>query len=240
MIDFAAWLEQVPPTSPVAFGLVALAGLVMGVAPSSLPLISAVVGTVAARRETQAEVARWETLSFPAGFMLGIATVDAMVGALFGFVGFLVIQVLAESLALTNLVIALVLVVVGLALLRLVRVPWFRLDMRTTPVRSFGGAYALGIPFGLSTCPACVPMVLPVLGAAAATGKPWLGAALLFTFGLARGLPLLVAGAATGTVKHMRKLALIVPRIERWGGVLVLIAAAYFFYQSAFLVLLSA
>jgi cytochrome c-type biogenesis protein len=98
MIDFAAWLDQVSPTSPVAFGLVALAGLVMGVAPSSLPLISAVIGTVAARSEAQAEVARWETLSFPAGFVLGIATVDAMVGALFGFVGFLVIQVLAESL----------------------------------------------------------------------------------------------------------------------------------------------
>jgi cytochrome c-type biogenesis protein len=227
MIDFAGWLDQISGASPLAFGLVALAGLIMGVAPSSLPLFSVVVGTVAARRQAKDEVANWQALSFSSGFVLGIATVDAVAGALFAFLGFLVIQ------ALTNLVIALTLVAIGLALLRIIRIPWLRFDMRPRMVTSFGGAYALGIPFGLSTCPACTPMVLPVLGAAATTGKPWLGAALLFTFGLARGLPLLVAGAATGAIKQMRRAMPLVPKIERWGGALVLIAAIYFLYQSA-------
>lgn len=233
MADFAGWLEQVSVTSPLAFGLVALAGLVMGVAPSSLPLLSVVVGTVAARKDAQGPVGRWQALSFPSAFVLGIATVDAVAGALFGFVGTVVIRVLAGSLVITNLVIALLLVAVGLALLRVVRVPWLRLDAEPRTATSFGGAFALGIPFGLSTCPACTPMVLPVLGAAAATGNPWLGAALLFTFGLARGLPLVVAGAAAGAVKHVRHLAPLVPQIERAGGILVLISAAYFFYSSA-------
>lgn len=80
-------------------------------------------------------------------------------------------------------------------------------------MKSFGGAFALGLPFGFSTCPACTPMTLPILAAAAATGSLWLGAALMFAFGLARGAPLLVAAVATD---------------------LVLLAAAYFFYLSAF------
>jgi cytochrome c-type biogenesis protein len=232
MIDFAGWLDQVSVSSPLAFGLVALAGLLMGVAPSSLPLYSVVVGTMAARRD-QGPAGYWQTFSFPSAFVLGIATVDAVAGALFAFVGMVVIQALAGSLAITNLVIALVLAVIGLALLRIIRVPGLGLDAEPRTATSFGGAFALGIPFGLSTCPACTPMVLPVLAAAGATGNPWLGAALLFTFGVARGLPLIAAGAATGAVKHMRRTAAMVPRIERAGGVLVLLAAGYFFYNSA-------
>jgi len=94
------------------------------------------------------------------------------------------------------------------------------------------GIFGDGIPFGLSTCPACTPMVLPVLGAAAASGEAWVGAALLFTFGVARGVPLLVAGAVTDAAMHLRHVTAWVPRIERAGGVLLLLAALYFLYQS--------
>ena len=91
-----------------------------------------------------------------------------------------------------------------------------------------------GVPFGFSTCPACTPMTRPILGAAAATGSLWLGAALMFVFGLARGTPLLIAAVATDLVKLVPRFAPVVPRIEFAGGLLVLLAALYFFYLSAF------
>jgi len=53
-------------------------------------------------------------------------------------------------------------------------------------------------------------------------------------FGLARGAPLLVAAVATDLVKLVPRVAPALPRIERAGGVVVLLAAAYFFYLSAF------
>jgi cytochrome c-type biogenesis protein len=213
---------------------VLLAGLLMGVAPSSLPLVSVVVGSVAGGGDSSgAEFGGRQGLIFAGGFVLGIATIDALIGATFGFFGHALIRALAGSLALTNLVIAVLLAGMGLALLRVVHIPWLRIDARPRAITSFAGAYALGLPFGLSTCPACTPMILPVLGAAAATGEPLLGAALMFTFGLARGLPLLLAGAATGAVAHLRSVTLWIPRIERTGGGLVLIVAAFFAYQSA-------
>ena len=76
-------------------------------------------------------------------------------------------------------------------------------------------------------------MVLPVLGAAAATGEAWVGAALLFTFGIARGVPLMIAGAATGTATRLTRPGTWVPRIERACGVLLLLVAIYFVYESA-------
>jgi cytochrome c-type biogenesis protein len=231
--DFLGQLQEISAASPAAFALVVLAGLVMGVAPSSVPLMSVVVGSVAGQSEARTPPGARRALLFSVGFVLGMATVDAAIGGLFGFLGYAVIAVLAGYQGVTNLVIAALLAVIGLALLRIIHIPWPRLRVAPRPVGSFGAAYALGVPLGLSTCPACTPMVLPILGAAAATGEPWLGAALLFTFGLARGVPLLAVGTATGTAKHVRRLVPVVPKLERAGGVLLLLAALYFVYQSA-------
>lgn len=231
-MELIAQLEHVSAASLTAVLIVAAAGLLMGVAPSSLPMYSVVVGSVAARTAESARARRG--LLFALGFVLGLASADALIGALFGFFGQAVITALAGKLGLMNLLIGLLLAVIGLALLRLIRVPWLRLNAKPRELKSFGGAFGLGVPFGFSTCPACTPMTLPILGAAAATGSLWLGAALMFVFGLARGTPLLVAAVATDLVKLVPRFAPVVPRIEFAGGVLVLLAALYFFYLSAF------
>ncbi len=76
-------------------------------------------------------------------------------------------------------------------------------------------------------------MVLPILAAAAVSGTPWLGGVLLFVFGLARGVPLLIVGTVTEKIKAVPRFAMWVPKIERASGVLLLLAAVYFLYQSA-------
>lgn len=233
MLNLHTWLQQVSLISPLGVALVALAGLIMGVAPSSLPLASVVAGYVGGQAREQKIGGARKGLMLSAGFILGLATVDAAIGILFGFIGFTAIRILASSLAVTNLVLAAVLVVLALALMRKIHVVVPVLRPKPQRVDSFAAAYALGVPFGLSVCPACTPMVLPVLGAAAATGTPWLGGVLLFVFGLARGIPLLLVGAAAETIKGVPRLTLWVPKIERAGGVLLLLAALYFLYQSA-------
>lgn len=231
-MELIAQLEYVSATSLTAVLIVAATGLLMGIAPSSLPMYSVVVGSVAAGTMESARARRG--LVFALGFVLGLATADALIGALFGFFGQAVIAVLAGKLGLMNLLIGLLLAVIGLALLRVIRVPWLRLDVKPRELKSFGGAFGLGVPFGFSTCPACTPVVLPILGAAAATGSLWLGAALMFVFGIARGTPLVVAAVATDLVKLAPRFAPVMSRIELVGGVLVLLAALYFFYLSAF------
>ncbi len=232
MPDLLTFFDQTSVLSPIGFAVVALAGLVMGVAPSSLPLYSIVVGYVSGQ-EAERVKARARGVYLSLGFVLGMATVDAAVGALFGFLGSVVIETLTSYLVLTNLVLALLLVVLGLVLLRRIRIVWPALRPMMRRVDNFRGAYALGIPFGLSACPACTPMILPILAAAATTGEAWLGAVLLFLFGLARGVPLVLAGAATGAVKQMRRAAGWMPIVERSGGYLLLLAALYFVYQTA-------
>jgi len=234
MSQLEDWLQQISLDSPLGFALMALAGLVTGIAPSSYPLASVVAGFVGGQAgATQEARLHGRGLLLSAGFMLGVATVDALIGILVGFLGFVVIGTLAGSLAITNLVLGLVLVVFGLALLRKIRFLVPVLSPLPRRVQSFAAAYALGIPFGLSVCPACTPMVLPVLGAAALSGTPWLGGALLLVFGVARGAPLLLVGAAAERLKDLPRLMMLAPAIERASGVLLLLAAVYFLYQSA-------
>lgn len=226
-------LQNITALTPLAVATAALAGLVVGVAPSSFPLLSVAIGMAAGRGAADPGKRRVEGLWLSTGFALGIATIDAVLGALFGLAGFAVLRVLANFLAVAYAVLGLILAVTGLALLRVLRVVIPVLAPSPKPARSFVGAYLLGLPFGLSTCPACTPLLLPVVAAAAATADPVMGAALMFTFGIARGVPIVAAGTAAGVIAQLRRTGAFIRWAERAAGALMLAAALYFFYQAA-------
>lgn len=79
----------------------------------------------------------------------------------------------------------------ALALLRVIHIVVSVLSAAVSPTPGFLGSYLVGLPFGLSTCLACIPLLLPLVAAAAATADPLMGAVLMGTFGLARGAPIL-------------------------------------------------
>ena len=234
MTELESLLQGATELTPLAVGLVALAGLIVGVAPSSFPLLSVAAGLAAGRSTAAPSAPRIEGLWLAAGFALGIAFVDAVLGALFGLAGFAVLRVLAQFLAVAYGLLGIILVVSGLALLRIIHITIPVLTPSPRPTRSFVSSFVLGLPFGLSTCPACTPLLLPVVAAAATTADPVMGAALMFTFGLARGVPIVAAGTAAGPFAHLRRTHAFVRWVERVAGVLLLAAALFFLYQAAF------
>ncbi len=231
MPELETSLQSLSSLTPVALGLVALAGLLVGVAPSSFPLLSVAAGLAAGQPESENQ--RIAGLWLSVGFALGIATVDALIGALFGLAGFAVMRVLASLLALAYAFLGALLLIIGLALLHLVHVtvPVFAPSIR--PARTFFKSYLLALPFGLSTCPACTPLLLPVVLAAATTADPIMGATLMFMFGVARGVPIVVTGSVAGRLFHLRHTREFIRWAERVGGALMFATAFYFLYQAA-------
>jgi len=152
LIDVEPLLQNITALTPLAEALVAFAGLIVGIAPSSFPLLSIAAGLAAGRGATDPGKRRFEGLWLSVGFALGIATVDAVLGALFGLVGFAVLRVLANFLSIAYAVLGLMLAATGLALLRVIRVRIPPLAPSPKPTRSFVWSYLLGLPFGLSTC----------------------------------------------------------------------------------------
>ncbi len=201
MIELEPLMQQITALTPYTVLLVALAGLVVGLAPSSFPLISVAAGLATGQGATSSGARRLEGLWLSAGFVLGIVTVDTLLGATFGLAGFAVLRVLASYLALTYVLLAVILVAIGLALLRVIHIVTPTLSPSPKPARGFAGSYLLGLPFGLSTCPACTPLLFPVVTATAATADPLMGAVLMATFGLARGIPIMVAATVAGALR---------------------------------------
>ncbi len=95
MTDFLDSLVQdIAILSPMSVLLMAAAGLVVGIAPGSYPLLAVGAGLSAGSKPAGA-AARSRTLFLAGGFVLGIALVDAVMGGLFGLVGFVVLRSLA-------------------------------------------------------------------------------------------------------------------------------------------------
>jgi cytochrome c-type biogenesis protein len=232
MSELDPLLQNVSALSAFTVALVALAGITVGIAPSSFPLLSVAAGMAAGQGPPNAGRERTTGFWLAMGFALGIASMDALLGALFGFAGFAVMRTLARLLAPAYATLGVIMAVSGLALLRVIRVVVPVLAPRDRPARSFLGSYLLGLPFGLSTCPACTPLLLPVVAAAASTGDPFMGAVLMFTFGVARGIPIVLAGTLAGLATRLRHTRRFVVWVERIGGALLLAAALYFFYQA--------
>jgi len=214
-------LQNITTLTPFAVALVAFAGLVVGIAPSSFPLLSVAAGLATGQGAASPNQQRVQGLKLSAGFALGIATVDAVLGALFGLMGLAVLRVLVSFLGIAYTLLAVVLTIIGLALLRVVHVviPALTPSAKSNP--SFLGSYLLGVPFGLSTCPACTPLLLPVVGAAAFTADPFMGAILMFAFGLARGIPIVLAGTIMGALAHLQHTGPFTRWVERLGGALM-------------------
>lgn len=225
-------LQAVSTISLLSFGLALVAGVLMGVSPASFPAWSVVVGYVLGGREQKRGRAFLLTLAF----VLGIATVYTALGAFFAVAGQglqTVLKFVSSRLPLWNGLIGLLLLLIGLHMARLHR---FNLPSLMNPIirraESPGGAYILGIPFGLAACPSCTPMLLAILVAAGASRELWYGASMLFVFSIGFGLPLLALATAASLTSRMERLARYGPKIERFAGWLLIVTGLYFLWQA--------
>jgi cytochrome c-type biogenesis protein len=200
------WVLDTSLATPMGFAVVALAGLVMGFAPNVLAVAPVVFGVAAGEGEVT-DVSRDRLRGFrPASaFVLGMATVDAALGFLFGVLGYYYGRTLSAYLGISNILVGVLLLVIGLALLRIVtiRIPLPLPNLRK--IKTAPGAYFLGIPFGLAICPACTPLVLPVIAGVSATGY---------------------IQSRAGMQRSLRTL-------ERVGGAALILTGLYFLYQGA-------
>ena len=216
-------LTGLESVSPLAFALAAAAGLLLALTPTVLAMVPVIMGYVAG----EPALTRRKAASRSFAFVLGTATTFGAYGLIFGWAGSQLAPLFGAN---GYLISGGVLILVGLMMLGKFRLRTPTIDAPQRRVSSLGGAYLLGLPFGLvgSACPCSIPIVLGLLLYAAGIGSAWFGAALLFVFALVRGLPLLLVGTFTGLLKEMKGIARWQPRLEKGSGVLLVVLGAAF------------
>lgn len=212
---------------PAALGVALLGGVVAGLGPCVLPMLPAVFGYVTGKvADDDAPQPVLRGLGLSVAFVLGMSTVFAGIGALAGMLGrALLLGAWAYYVA------AAICAVIGLQMLGLVEVPVDRVNRwlpATRPKRGGPvGAVLFGMLFGLIASPCSTPILAAIAAIAATTGSAAKGAALLFVYGIGKGVPLLLLGMASGSLALMRSASRVTPLLTKLGGAGLLGAAAY-------------
>lgn len=218
---------SVTSIGPAAFGIALLGGLVAGLGPCVLPMLPAVFGYVTGTvAKDEADRPMLRGLVLTTAFVLGMSVVFAVVGAIAGLLG----KALLMG-AWAYYVAAAICAVIGLQMLGLLEIPVEGVNRwlpTTKPKRGgLSGAVLFGMLFGLVASPCSTPILAAIATIAASTGSAVTGAALLFVYGIGKGVPLLALGVASGSLSLMRSLSRATAGLTRLGGVGLLAAAVY-------------
>ncbi|MCL2422473.1 MAG: cytochrome c biogenesis protein CcdA [Micrococcales bacterium] len=190
-------------TVPVAL----LAGVVAFASPCFLPVVPVFVGYLSGSGTTGTYRGRGAAAAQAAVFVTAFAVVFI---ALYGLIG-LVNHVLADQRSLLRVVGGSVLIVLGLNLAGVIRIPFldrtlrvdYHDDMAHPP--SARRSVLLGLAFGAGWTPCIGPALGVVIGMAEESASAWTGLGLMVVFCLGFGLPFVaVCAGATGLVGRFR------------------------------------
>jgi cytochrome c-type biogenesis protein len=169
---------------PIALSIMFVGGVLSAISPSSVPRLVAIVNYAGHEAKTF-----WGAAKLSSAFVLGICTVYCGIGIVAGSFA----RLLLMSGFLYYFTAALCFVM-GLQLIRLIDV---KLPLPELPVLTHGfvGAFLLGIGFAFLVAPDAMPVMLGALIVTTFRGELFLGAMLMFAFGVGHGIPVFFIGS---------------------------------------------
>jgi len=178
------------------------AGLLSFLSPCVLPLVPAylsyMTGLSAEQLTEQRDLAgRARVLLHALAFVVGQAIIFTLFGASASLIG----QMLLQHLQVLTRLAGLLVIVFGLHLTGLVRIPWLYRERRTDPAayrdRGAMGALIMGAAFAAGWTPCVGPFLASLLALASQERTVGQGMLLLFVYSLGLGLPFVLTGLAT-------------------------------------------
>lgn len=211
--------------SPASLGLALVAGLLSFLSPCVLPLLPAYLsylgGTTVDALHDSASGRRGRVVVGAILFVAGLATTFTLFGATATLVG----RLLLEYQPILMQVAGVVIILLGLQMMGVFRVPFLQRYARMLPTTPSGrlGPYLMGASFGVGWSPCIGPFLAGVLGLASQESTVWHGMALLAFYALGLGIPFVVSALAFQQVirllRSARPALAIVPRLG--GAVLI-------------------
>ncbi len=220
-------MDVTPSFSPLLLAAALGAGLVSFASPCVLPLVPAYLGFITGLSADELHEARGRTrrrvVVHAAAFVAGLALIFTLLGASATFVG----QALLQNQPLLLKLGGAVVVLFGLHMMGIVRIPLLYRTARITSMapssrQGYAGSLLLGLAFGAGWTPCIGPFLAGLLAVAASEQTVAQGTLLLLVYALGLGIPFLVAGVAVDrSLAVMRVLRPHLGTVERLSGLLL-------------------
>lgn len=224
---------SVAPVARVAIPVAFAAGLLSFLSPCVLPLIPTYAGVITGLSMNELsssapearQRARRATLTNGLLFVAGFSAVFIALGASATLLGGWLIEYRVWLARIGGVI----LLVLGLHLLGLIRLPWLdrtvRVDLADQRAGR-AGAFLIGVAFGAGWTPCIGPALAGILTIAAATASVREGVVLLAVYSLGLAVPFLLATAALDRfMASSSRFRRWLPRLQQASGVLVLVVA---------------
>lgn len=220
--------------SNLGIGLAFLAGLASFLSPCVLSLVPAYIGYLGGRSMAVAqerEPSKWETFSHGLAFVLGFSVVFVLLGIATSALG----SVLYDARGLLAKIGGVVVVIFGLHMTHIIRIPFLEYDLRpqSQPDRKRGyvSSFMMGIFFSAGWSPCVGPVLGLILTLSLSGGSIVQGALLLTAYSAGLAIPFLIAALGIGWVTTiLRKYGKLMYYIEIAMGVLMIIIGIMLFF----------
>jgi len=199
--------------------------------PCHLSAIPLVIGYISSHGRVKVQ----RTVSLSLLFASGSLCTIAIIGVITASMG----RMLGDTGDWGNFVIAAVFLLMGLYLMEVFTLNWRGIALPEEQRGGLGGAFLLGILFGIGLGPCTFAFLAPVLGVvfALASGN-WLKAVLLIgAFGIGHAAVIAVAGSMTSLVQHYLDWAgksSAMRSVKRGAGVVLFVVGLSFLYAAIF------
>lgn len=225
-------------TTHITAGIAFLAGLVSFVSPCVLPLVPAYLSLLTGEsvEDLQAETtarARIQTLAHAAAFVAGFSLIFIALGLSASAIG----GALDANRSLIAQIGGVLVVILGLHMMGMIRIPWLMMDKRVHLRReraSFWTSWIVGMAFAAGWSP-CIGPILAGILAIASQQHSTQAAVLLAFYCLGLAIPFLVAAGAVGAVLPMLRRLRSSIRVIEFGSGVFLIAVGLVLVNDAFL-----
>lgn len=209
------------------------AGVLTSLTPCVYPMIPITASVISGTVRTDQSKAR--TVALTLTYVVGLAMVYAVLGAIAGLSGAIFGTVSANSYAL--LFIGNLLLVFGLVMLDVLPVP-IPSGLMEYAGRQGGGSYGavflLGATSGVVAAPCGAPAFAVVLTWVAATGAGLMGFVYLFVFSLGMTSLLVVVGLFSGSLAALPRAGHWMVWIKRAAALIMFAMAEYYFVQAGY------
>jgi len=158
---------------------------------------------------------------------LGLMTVFSIVGGLSTILG----TFLTSLIPLLDLIAGVILIVMGVATLMQVNLPYITFPTRLSQRRGFAGFYLFGVVYGLAGVGCSAPIFLGVL--VYAMSKGFINGVFTFiAYAVGMGVPLVITSVLLAEAKEylINRISRATPWLHRVSGVILIVVGLYLFY----------